>query len=299
MDDVSPTLQVPDVPVVRFKASEQVLAYLHKKGLETLIVVPSETPDDWIRNIVDAPNSHVKRILFVTDLGKLSGVDVRSYDLNGMLGLELRQNLLSLPGQWTKRGIDLFLALLSSAAFSPVALLIAALIKLDSRGPVIYKQKRVGRRGKLFYVWKFRTMVQNADEILQNYLERHPEMQEEWETTQKLKKDPRVTRVGRVLRKFSLDELPQLVNVLRGEMSLVGPRPCMPQQIDLYSHVFELYKRVRPGITGLWQVSGRNNTTYEERVRLDEYYVRNWSIWLDIYILAKTVWVVLKREGAY
>jgi len=298
-DEDSSARRASNVPLLRFASPDDVLRYLREHHLETLVVIPAETPDDWIQRIINASDSHIRRILFISDLGKLSGVDVRSYDLNGMLGLELRQNLLSLPGQLTKRGIDLFLAIVSSCIVLPASLFIAVLIKLDSPGPVIYKQSRVGRRGKLFDVWKFRTMVENADEILQTYLQQYPEMRREWEATQKLKEDPRVTRVGRLLRKFSLDELPQLVNVLRGEMSLVGPRPCMPQQVELYGHVFELYKRVRPGITGLWQVSGRNDTTYAERVRLDEYYVRNWSIWLDIYILARTVWVVLKREGAY
>ena len=142
-------------------------------------------------------------------------------------------------------------------------------------------------------------MVQDADQVLQNYLAKNRELRSEWAENQKLKEDPRVTRMGNFLRKSSLDELPQLWNILRGEMSLIGPRPCMPVQIDLYGDVFELYKSVRPGITGLWQVSGRNNTTYEKRVYYDGYYVRNWSIWLDIYILIKTFWVVLSRDGAY
>jgi lipopolysaccharide/colanic/teichoic acid biosynthesis glycosyltransferase len=142
-------------------------------------------------------------------------------------------------------------------------------------------------------------MVPDADAVLTKYLETHPELKEEWLRDQKLRNDPRITRTGRFLRKTSLDELPQLWNVLRGEMSLVGPRPIVEAEIERYGANFALYTRVLPGLTGLWQVSGRNDTTYPERVALDSYYVRNWSVWLDLYILARTVWVVLAGKGAY
>jgi lipopolysaccharide/colanic/teichoic acid biosynthesis glycosyltransferase len=142
-------------------------------------------------------------------------------------------------------------------------------------------------------------MVQNADRLLHEYLQQHPELREEWERDQKLRNDPRITRVGRFLRKTSLDEFPQLWNVLLGEMSLVGPRPIVEDEVKRYGSLFALYTKVRPGLTGLWQVSGRNDTTYAERVAMDAYYVRNWSPWLDLYILARTVWVVLFGKGAY
>lgn len=142
-------------------------------------------------------------------------------------------------------------------------------------------------------------MVKDADEVLKEYLEKHPELREEWERDQKLRSDPRVTRIGRILRQTSLDELPQLWNVLRGEMSLVGPRPIVQDEVIKYGEKFALYIKVKPGMTGLWQVSGRNDTTYQERVNLDTYYIRNWSLWLDLYILARTAWVVLTRKGAY
>jgi lipopolysaccharide/colanic/teichoic acid biosynthesis glycosyltransferase len=142
-------------------------------------------------------------------------------------------------------------------------------------------------------------MVVNADHVLAEHLQKNALLQSEWENSHKLKFDPRITRVGRILRRTSLDELPQLWNVMRGEMSLVGPRPIVDDEIIHYADKFELYKRVPPGITGLWQVSGRSNVTYSERVNLDTYYVRNWSVWLDIYILLKTIWVVLIGDGAY
>jgi lipopolysaccharide/colanic/teichoic acid biosynthesis glycosyltransferase len=189
--------------------------------------------------------------------------------------------------------------------------MIAAVIwvKLDSPGRIIYSQLRIGKdrrkirrpgehRRKL-KIYKFRTMFSNADSALQAYLRTHRKARHEWEATQKLCDDPRITRAGRLLRKLSIDELPQLWNVLKGDMSLVGPRPMLEDQLNLYGNNIDAYVGVRPGITGLWQVSGRNHTTFEQRVRYDIYYIRNWSVWLDIYILLRTVWVVLYRDGAY
>jgi lipopolysaccharide/colanic/teichoic acid biosynthesis glycosyltransferase len=142
-------------------------------------------------------------------------------------------------------------------------------------------------------------MVKDADRKLQQYLDTYPDMKAEWEATHKLKNDPRVTPIGRILRRYSLDELPQLINVLKGEMSLVGPRPIVEDEVGFYGNLFDPYTWVRPGITGMWQVSGRSDTAYSQRVSLDEYYVRNWSMWLDVYILARTISVVLLKKGAY
>jgi Undecaprenyl-phosphate galactose phosphotransferase WbaP len=164
---------------------------------------------------------------------------------------------------------------------------------------VLYRQWRVGRNGRRIGVYKFRTMVRNADAVLREMLEKDPELAAEWERDQKLRCDPRVTRVGAFLRKTSLDELPQLINVVTGDMSLVGPRPVVEGERGKYGPVFDEYCRVRPGITGLWQVSGRNNTSYAERVAYDHYYINNWSVWMDIWILCRTVPVVLTGYGAY
>ena len=153
--------------------------------------------------------------------------------------------------------------------------------------------------GRRFRAWKFRTMHMNADALLQEHLERDPALRAEWEKDHKLKNDPRVTWIGKILRKTSLDELPQLWNVFCGEMSLVGPRPIVDAEIPKYGDHYDQYEKVPPGITGLWQISGRNNTSYEERVAFDAFYVRNWSPWFDLYILACTVKVVLRGEGAY
>ena len=182
--------------------------------------------------------------------------------------------------------------------FFPVFLIAAVLVKKDG-GPAFYGHTRIGKGGQPFKCWKFRSMVMNGDEVLQDYLEQNPEARKEWETDFKLRNDPRVTKIGEFLRKTSLDELPQFWNVLRGEMSLVGPRPVVEAEKTYYGDVWEDYLSVKPGVTGLWQVSGRNDTGYEQRVALDRQYIREWSLWKDIVIMFKTVYVVIARDGAY
>ena len=199
----------------------------------------------------------------------------------------------------TKRAKDVVLATVGGLAMLPLLGLVALLVKLTSKGPVLYGHTRRGYGGRTFTCWKFRTMVCNGEEVLEEHFGKHPETRQEWEQHLKLRDDPRVTRLGRFLRKTSIDELPQLWNVLRGEMSLVGPRPIVDDEIPMYGDVYRLYAAVRPGITGLWQVSGRNNTTYPERVQFDSHYVRNWSLWLDLVILGRTVGTVVRADGAY
>jgi Undecaprenyl-phosphate galactose phosphotransferase WbaP len=197
-----------------------------------------------------------------------------------------------------KRAIDLLVALFIGPLVLPLIAAIAVLIKLGSPGPVIYRQERVGRHGRRFMVCKFRTMVCDGNSVLDAYLAANPKAREEWDRDHKLQHDPRVTRIGRFLRKSSLDELPQLWNVIRGEMSIVGPRPILASEIVDFGSSFEAFCGVLPGITGLWQVSGRNQTTYAEHVELDRYYARNWSLWLDLWILVLTTKVVMFRKGA-
>jgi Undecaprenyl-phosphate galactose phosphotransferase WbaP len=198
-----------------------------------------------------------------------------------------------------KRAIDLALVIVGGIFVVPICALIALLIKLDSRGPVVFRHLRFGRDGRSFRVLKFRTMAVNGDELLKHALATNPELRAEWERDQKLRQDPRVTRMGRFLRITSLDELPQLWNVFIGDMSLVGPRPIVLNEFKKYGDKLEIYMQATPGITGLWQVSGRNNTTYDERVDYDCQYVAAQSTLLDLKILLRTVKVVLFREGAY
>jgi exopolysaccharide biosynthesis polyprenyl glycosylphosphotransferase len=198
-----------------------------------------------------------------------------------------------------KRAIDVLGAGTALVVAAPLMLLVILLIKWQSPGPALYQHERIGRHRRRFKVWKFRTMVCNADRMLNDYLAAHPQYREEWEHEHKLKNDPRITPIGRWLRKTSIDELPQLWNVLCGEMSLVGPRPIVTAEVAKYDSKIGPYCNVLPGITGMWQISGRNDTTYAQRVELDSYYARNCSLWLDVFILVKTVRVVLLRQGAY
>lgn len=268
-------------------------------GIRHALVAMPGAGRERLVQVVERYGSCFSHLLVVPDLFGLSSLWLAARDLQGTVALEVRQQLL-LPGpRLLKRLLDLtgtaFLGLLAL----PVLAAVAVAIRVDSPGPVLFAQTRIGKGGRKFRAWKFRTMVRDAEEVLERYLAEHPEFREEWLQDQKLRRDPRVTRVGRFLRRTSLDELPQLWNVLRGEMSLVGPRPIVDEEVARYGPRFALYAQVLPGITGLWQVSGRNDTTYEERVELDSYYVRNWSPWLDLYILARTVWVVLTARGAY
>jgi len=239
------------------------------------------------------------RLMLIPDLLGMSSLWVQATDLGGILGLEIRHNLLHLPERILKRAMDLLVVAALAPLLAPLFCIIGCLIKLTSRGPVFFGHSRIGHNGRTFRAWKFRTMVQDADAVLRRHLEASPELAEEWRLTHKLKNDPRVTPLGRLLRRASLDELPQVLNVVKGEMSLVGPRPIVSQEVEKYGEDYGLYCRVKPGITGLWQVSGRNNTTYGERVAYDLYYVRNWSVWLDLYILQATVKTVLTGDGAY
>jgi Undecaprenyl-phosphate galactose phosphotransferase WbaP len=243
--------------------------------------------------------SHFPHVLLVPNLDGLPSLWNRTYDYGGQLGIGLEVRLLMPLPRLLKRMTDLIIVILGGLCCLPLIAAIAVLIKRSSPGPIMFRQERIGFRGRRFQAYKFRTMVSDADKALEQYLNANPRMRDEWEKNHKIKNDPRITRIGRWLRKTSLDELPQLWNVLRGEMSLVGPRPIVQEEIIKYGEDYDLYTKAVPGITGLWQISGRNNTSYETRVSLDSYYVRNWSPWMDLYILARTIRVVLNGAGAY
>ena len=209
--------------------------------------------------------------------------------------------LVSLPTfpRLLKRALDLVGAAVGLLVLSPVLLLIALAVRLESPGPALYRRQVLGLGGKAFDAYKFRTMVRDADEMLEKMLQQNPHLRQEFEKGFKLKDDPRITPLGRFLRRYSLDELPQLVNVLKGEMSLVGPRIISPSEAAHYGDFLPLRLSVLPGLTGLWQVSERNDLPYRERMALDAHYIRHYSLWLDLKILLKTIPVVLKGKGAY
>lgn len=197
-----------------------------------------------------------------------------------------------------KRVTDILIAAVALVFLLPILLPLAIAIRLSDGGPALFSHRRVGRDGREFYCFKFRSMVVDANERLEDLLERDPKARREWAETQKLENDPRITSFGDFLRKSSLDELPQLINILRGEMSIVGPRPIVSGEIEKYGDHFDKYCRVRPGLTGLWQISGRSDTTYDERVALDVEYVSDWSYANDLKIMVKTVPAVLLSDGA-
>jgi exopolysaccharide production protein ExoY len=220
-----------------------------------------------------------------------------------------KSNSLSLPhsstdipppiGGFAKRSFDIVGALCSIILLSPLFLLVTLLVKFSDEGPVFYGHRRIGRGGRVFHCLKFRTMVANGDVVLSAYLRANPDALAEWEATRKLRNDPRVTRVGAVLRKLSIDELPQIVNILMGDMSIVGPRPVVSDELEIYGSRAIFYLKSRPGLTGLWQVSGRNDVSYDSRVEFDRQYVENWSLVEDIRIILKTVPAVCMSRGSY
>jgi Undecaprenyl-phosphate galactose phosphotransferase WbaP len=265
-----------------------------------VIAAVSEVPQRRILQMLQRRHMKFAGILLVQDSHAFSSLHITMRKIGGMFALELPREHALHYRRIAKRLLDLALTLIVAIPALPIALLIAAVLRLTSRGgPVLYGQRRIGRHGEDFKAWKFRSMIVDADQVLKAHLEKHPGARAEWEANHKLKNDPRITRIGAFLRKTSLDELPQLWNILMGQMSLVGPRPIVQAEVERYGECFELYKDVRGGLTGLWQVSGRNDTSYEERVRLDRFYVQNCSIWLDLCILFRTLGVVLLKKGAY
>jgi Undecaprenyl-phosphate galactose phosphotransferase WbaP len=222
----------------------------------------------------------------------------RAISFGGLGGLEMVNQRMMGVLRFEKWLLDKTLALLAFLALLPFFVVVPLLVKLTSKGPVFYRQSRLGRNGRPIRVWKFRSMYADADERLKRLLEEDPARKAEWEANFKLADDPRVTPLGKFLRKTSIDEFPQLFNVFAGDMALVGPRPIVEQEVALYGAAYHTFASVEPGITGLWQASGRSGTDYARRVALDTYYVLNWSPWLDLWIMKKTVGAVLFMRGA-
>ncbi len=202
-------------------------------------------------------------------------------------------------GGKSKRIFDVIIASITLIVFLPLFAFVVLLLKLTEPGPVIFRHIRVGQGGRRFACFKFRSMVLDSDKVLKTLLESDPAARKEWDRTQKLANDPRITPVGKFLRQSSLDELPQLINVIRGDMSLVGPRPIVPSELTRYGDKLSLYLQARPGITGIWQVSGRNDCGYDRRIEMDANYVRNWRFSTDFVILLRTLGAVLAQRGSY
>jgi undecaprenyl-phosphate galactose phosphotransferase len=239
-------------------------------------------------------------VVMTTPLHNVATADVELHTIGSRLVLELRHNHIDIVNRAVKRAFDIAFGSAVLVLLSPLYAAIGLVVKLDSPGPVFYRHRRIGRDGRVFHCLKFRTMYRNADSRLDEILRRDPQAAAEFAATFKLKNDPRITRIGRILRKTSLDEMPQFINVVAGEMSVVGPRPIVAEELVRYGDWAGNLLAVRPGVTGHWQVSGRNDTTYDERVALDMHYLRNWSLSEDIRIVFKTIGAILERaNGAY
>lgn len=220
-------------------------------------------------------------------------------DIAGIIGFSSTHNLTFKGNLVLKRLLDIGLIVIFTPIWLPIFLIIAILVKCTSKGPIFYGHVRVGKNGKKLKCWKFRSMNINSQEMLEEILRTDPVRRMEWEKERKFTDDPRVTKFGKLIRKTSLDELPQIINILLGQMSFVGPRPVTEPELEKYGEYRNYVLSVTPGLSGMWQTSGRSDTSYEERIALDTYYIQNWSIWLDIWILIKSVWVVIKGKGAY
>ena len=269
-------------------------------AVKDVVVAMPQMPREQLLQLISVCEGHVQSIRIVPDMFGLASAGVEAEDLDGVLLLHMRWNLAKPWNLAAKRAFDLLVGAATTLLLAPLLVVAALAIRVDSPGPVFLWQERLGRGRRPFRCAKFRTMYEENEERLAAYLAQHPESREEWDHFAKLKSfDPRVTRVGRILRRISLDELPQMVNVFRGEMSLVGPRPYLPSETERMGACAETILKAPPGITGLWQASGRNKLTFEQRLRLDEYYVRNWSLWMDVVVLVKTIRAVLRRDGAY
>ncbi|WP_175964420.1 undecaprenyl-phosphate galactose phosphotransferase WbaP [Burkholderia pyrrocinia] len=291
---------------VKFVGNVPVLAGLAPFMLNSLSgaqVVIALEPDDrelrdaWVRELTQ---SGIREVTVMAPMRgvPLSGTDVSYFFGHEVMMLRVQNNLARFSAKVLKRMFDVIAGGFLMVMLLPVFALLTILVARDG-GPAFYGHTRIGQNGKKFKCFKFRSMVVDADKVLRELLERDPVARAEWERDFKLKNDVRITPIGTLLRKTSLDELPQLWNVLRGDMSLVGPRPVVEKEIQRYGDDAAYYLLAKPGMTGLWQISGRNDTDYARRVFLDAWYVRNWSLWGDITILFKTIGVVLHRDGAY
>lgn len=276
--------------------------FVRDTGVQTVIITAPGMPKSMLQNLITSIQPYVRNIGYVPDLigTPMSSVEVDTLFSEKIMLMKIRNNLARRHNRIIKRVFDLVGSILLMPILLTVILILGALIKLDSPGPAFFNAKRIGKGGKEFTCYKFRSMYVNSDEMLKKYLAEHPAAQKEWDEFAKLRGyDPRVTRIGRIIRKYSLDELPQIFNVFLGTMSLVGPRPYLPREKEDVGSDYHTICMTTPGMTGFWQVSGRNDVSFAGRVKMDVWYIRNWSIWIDLVYLFKTVKVVFGSKGAY
>ena len=274
---------------------------LRRSKVDGVLIANPDIDKEKLSEILALTERYTQDVFVLPDFLGLRTQGLEVENLNSLVILKFKNNLFNPWNRALKRTLDVLFSVIALLILAPFMGLVALLIKLDSKGPVFFVHDRIGKGGVPFRCFKFRTMYLDAGERLRRFLDETPRAREEWENFMKLRSfpDPRLTGIGGFLRKYSIDELPQLFNVLKGDMSLVGPRPYLPREIEHMGSSYDLVIAARPGLTGLWQVSGRNELSFKDRLLLDEYYVRNWSLWLDVTILLKTLGSVLKKEGAY
>lgn len=270
-------------------------------GVNNVLIAIPYLEQAKMQNIIHRVQPLVKNICIIPNLQAIpmGGADLETFFDEKFMLIKIRNNLARNINKFIKLIFDIVVGVLICIPVIPIIIACAIWVKLDSKGPIFYNAKRIGKNGKEFTCYKFRSMYVNSDELLTLYLEENPVAKKEWDEFQKLHDfDPRVTKAGKIMRKMSLDELPQIFNVLKGEMSLVGPRPYLPREKEMMGHFYNVIISTVPGITGYWQVNGRSDVTFEGRLRMDDWYIRNWSVWMDIVLLIKTIKVVFSSKGA-
>lgn len=275
---------------------------IRETGVQYVIIAAPGIPQTQLSALIYQAQTLVRNVGVVPNLVAvpMSNVTAESFFDAKIMVLRINNNLAMRRNRIFKYVIELFMTMVGIVLISPLLIWLAYKIHKDSEGPIIYSGVRVGQNGREFKCFKFRSMYMNSDEILKKYLNEHPEKREEWEVYHKLKGyDPRVTPIGETIRRLSLDELPQIFNVVRGEMGLVGPRPYLPQEVKDMGEARDTILLVKPGITGYWQTSGRNEITFEERLHMESWYVCNWDVWIDFMLLWRTIKVVFNHKGAY
>ncbi|MDR2417875.1 MAG: undecaprenyl-phosphate galactose phosphotransferase WbaP [Treponema sp.] len=272
---------------------------VRRYNIKMAIVAMQGLNEQELTRLLNYSVSAFRYNVLIPDFFRATNIWMTVRDFDGLLGFVTSHRLKMDWNLAIKRFMDIVITIIVGLVILPVLLLLALVVKVSSPGPVLYGHSRLGCNGTPFKAYKFRSMVIDADALLQRLLAENPTMREEWEASHKIKNDPRVTKVGRFLRRTSLDEFPQLINVLKGEMSLVGPRPIVQDEVPKYGEDFKRIFSVKPGLSGLWQVSGRSDTDYNERVLFDTYYLQSWSVWLDIWILYQTIVAVFRGRGAY
>ena len=275
--------------------------YVKSQKIGTVIISTLKMDKQQIMQCIKDIQPITKNIMFVTNIlgAPVANLEIRRLYTDDILLLNIKNNLADKKNRIVKRLFDIVFGLIICIPATVIILICYVWVKLDSKGPAFFNAKRIGKDGREFTCYKFRSMYMNADEILYNYLAENKEAKKEWDKFQKLHDfDPRVTKAGKIMRKTSLDELPQIFNVLKGEMSLVGPRPYLPREAELMGEYKQIIITTVPGITGYWQVNGRSDVTFEGRLKMDNWYIRNWSVWIDMVLLFKTIKAVFFVKGA-